>query len=590
MDFTRLFDLVTYQGKKYPNKRSLCIQGITENREYSNAQLIRYIDQLSIVFIRKGFKKGDVLALFCTTGCPEWNIVDFAAMQIGMTTIALHENYQDHELKYVISEIDAKACFVSHVHLGEKLQKLTFSEFIFCLEERDSFESLISLYQEYSESEFLELTLQKQSVQPEDLATIVYTSGSTGMPKGVMLSHDNIVSNIKSCISLIPINYQSVVASFLPLSHIFERTVNYTCLAVGSSIWYIEDKRNLLESMQVIKPNFMTCVPKVLEKNYAVIQNQLRKRPFLIRKILEWAMSSGQNYSGKRKWSPVYLTKKIFAEILLYRKWRKMMGGRLKFVGVGGAALDPALGKLYSCAGIHIREGYGMTECSPVISFNRFEPGGFVFGTVGIPVPGVDVKIDQANENGIGEILVKGPNLMQGYFKNAELTKEKIQNGWFHTGDLGQFVNKRFLKISGRKKNMFKTSSGRYIVPERIENILNKELFVEHSFVIGDGKAHVAAFIVPEFSTLKNWANENGVHWTAPQYMVLNPKVETRYQKIIDSVNIQLKSEEHIKKIYLVHDLWQVESGELTPTLKIKREILRKKYQKEIENIFSEEY
>ena len=586
MDFTRLFDLLGYQQAKYPNTKALCVIGKSGKREFSTTQLVEKTNQLSNSLLKKGFKKNEILSLFCKSGSPEWNIVDFAAQQIGMTTVSLHENYQDFELKHVLQEIDAKACFVSHVELGQKILEFDFPGLIFCLEESKVFENLSSYFVELTDAEKAVLEDKKKEISPEDLATIVYTSGSTGLPKGVMLSHNNIVSNIKSCISLIPLNYKSVAASFLPLSHIFERTVNYTCLAIGASIWYIEDRKELLSSIQSIQPNYITCVPKILEKNYELVQAQIKKRPYILRKILEWALSAGKKYSPQFSLSLSYYFKRILAEVLLYRRWRRMLGGRLKFVGVGAAALDPVLGKLYSSAGIKIREGYGMTECSPVISINRFEPGGLLFGTVGIPLPGVEVRIDQPNKEGAGEIIVRGPNLMMGYYKNPELTAQSIRNGWFHTGDQGKFVNKRFLKISGRIKSMFKTTSGRYVVPERIENILDANQLIEHSFVFGDGKAFVSALIVPEFHALQAWAEQNKVHWTAAQYMVLNPKVEGLYQMVIEKINKELKPEEKINKFRLVFEPWTVESGELTPTLKIKREVLSSKFQKLMSGLY----
>ena len=587
MIFNRIFDLLNYQQERYSNGQSLCIHGPSVLRKYSTAQLIARTNQLSCYFLKKGYKKGDNLAIYFEKSCPEWNIIDFAAMQIGVVTVAVHDNYLNEELKYVFDEIKPIACFVSKEIFGQKLQDFGFDNDIFCLEDSDKFPILNSLYQNLDPTDREVLKKVNASISGEDLATIVYTSGATGMPKGVMLSHNNIISNIKSCISLIPIHYKSVVASFLPLSHIFERTVNYTCIAVGASVWYIEDKSKLFDSIQFISPDFISCVPKVLEKNYAFIQHQLKQRPLLIRSIIKWALSSGKSYSGHFKWSPIYFLKKQMANLFLYRKWRKLLGGRLKYVGVGGAALDPELAKLYSCAGIRIRAGYGMTECSPVISFNRFEPGGVVFGSVGIPIPGVEVRIDEPDDDCVGEILVKGPNVMMGYFKNPELTKQVIKEGWFHTGDRGQFVNKRFLKISGRKKNMFKTTSGRYVVPERIENILNANLYIEHSYVIGDGKSFASALIVPDFNQLKEWAKEQNVHWTAEQFMVLNPKVEDLYTELIDRINSQLKSEEKIKKFKLIHDVWQAKSGELTSILKIKRKVLKERYHKEIQKMYA---
>ena len=583
----RLTDLLDYQFYRYPTQH--CLSSIQEDQKvgYSTSQSLDIVNRLSMGLLSLGLNRGDRFGIYSANSCPEYTFFDLAALKIGLITIPIHDNYQESDLKYVLSETDLTCCFVSDQDLCNRLTATGFQGKIISRNQAQTIIYWKDLLRDYSEKEKLAFQEISESIFPEDLATIVYTSGSTGLPKGVMLSHQNIVSNIKSVLSFIPVGPGTKVASFLPLSHIFERMVVYSYLAVGADICFVEDKRELIRELKKIKPRYMTTVPRVLERAYKVIEDEISQRPLILRKILHWSIHTDREISNVSLFHPLNLIKRILANLLLYRHWRKSLGGKLKFMGVGAAALNPKLARLYSAAGIKIREGYGLTETSPVVSFNRYEPGGVHYGTVGIPVPGVKVRINKPDENGEGEIWIQGPNVMMGYYKNEELTNERMtEDRWFKTGDLGKFVYKRFLKITGRKKNIFKTSTGRYISPEKIEVQLAESPYISKALIFGANKPSVGALIIPDFGALQRWSNQNNVHWTAPQYMVLNPKVEYHYQSIVDQVNKQLKNIEKIRGFKLLHEDWANDEKALTATLKVKRHYVLQKHEKSIGQIY----
>lgn len=594
-DFTRLFDIPYYQKSRFPNKHCISIVRDNQNFDFTTDKMLEDINSLSAGLLEQGFKKGDRIGILSHHGSPEWNITDFACQQIGLIVVPLHHNYDDVDFKHILNEVELSACFISRVDWKEKFKKASIKEipiYTFRKMEHEIYweDLLIPLTPEKS----AQVERYKNSIKPEDLATIVYTSGATGKPKGVMLSHDNICCNIKSIIALIPINYKSTVASFLPLSHIFERMVVYTYLSVGARVHYILDQKQILNEIRKIRPHYMTTVPRVLEKIYEGIKTEMHKKSFLQKKLVYWAMKKGKNYEAGNS-GILGLFRITVADILVYRKWRKVLGGRIRGIIVGAAALPEELAKLFTAAGIPIREGYGLTETSPVVSFNRFEPGGSKFGTVGIPIPGVEVKIQHEIFEGSsiqldpneGEILVKGRNVMMGYYKNEQATKERFtDDGWFRTGDIGTFVHARFLKITDRRKDIFKTTSGRYIAPQKLEGILRANPYIDQCMVVGMGQAFPAVLIVPNFERLKQWCLKNEIHWTAPLYMLVNHKVEEFYQEKIDAFNLDVKPYEAIQKFALLAEEWSVDSGEYTPTLKLRRHYIIDKYSDALTSIY----
>jgi long-chain acyl-CoA synthetase len=591
MDFRRLFDLLLYQEAKYPQKKALSFKNGYRWESYSTRQCIDIINELSAGFLDLGLKKGDKVAIISHCGSPIWNFVDFALQQIGVVVVPIHSVVKSEDLVFILKDSDSKICFASNKELYEKVNAAKASTLnlkdIYTFDKLEGIPHWETIKIPPSESHLAQFATYKAAIHEDDLATIIYTSGTTGLPKGVMLSHKNIVSNIKATISLLPINCDKRVVSFLPLSHIFERMVTYTYIAVGASVYYAERVDEVMPVLKEVRPHYFTSVPRLLEKFYELILKKGNNRNTLVRKILAWAIKLGDRYADNRKFRFLYWIKLRFADLLVYRHWRKALGNKVQGIVVGAAALQPKLAKLFSAAGIPVREGYGLTETSPVVASNRFEPGLYQFGTVGLPVPGVEVKIHEPDELGEGEILVKGPNVMMGYLNRPEETAKVIDEaGWFHTGDVGKFVNKRFLQITDRKKDIFKTSTGKYVAPQVIENQLKTFPFIEQCMVLGFKRPFVTALIVPSFHMLENWCKENNVHWTAPRYMVLNPKVHQLFQSIVDDCNERISSHQKIKKFTLLHENWTVEKGEVTPTFKLSRPNILKHQEKEIEKMY----
>ncbi len=592
MDFHRLFDLLSYQQARFPNKAAFSIRQASTWKSYSTQECLSEIDRISAGLLRLGIQKEDKVAIIAPSGSPQWNFFDLGAQQIGAIVVPLHASSTLRELEYILSETAAKLCLSANPELYERIASIQSNvstlQYLFCMEKMPGARAWEELVKEPDANDLQNIQNLKDSIDPEDLATLIYTSGTTGDPKGVMLSHRNIVSNIKSVISLIPVNYECRVFSFLPLSHVFERMVVYTYMATGAAVYYPTYHDKAMDDLREARPHYFTAVPKVLERVYQVILEETEKRSWLVKRFVRWAIRQGEKFNeANRIPLPTYWLWHLFADLLVYRQWRRRLGGSVQGIVVGAAALQPRLGRLFSAAGIRIREGYGLTETSPVVSFNRFEPGGVRFGTVGIPIPGVEVKIDQPNENGEGEILVKGPNVMMGYFKKSAETEAVLdKDGWLHTGDIGQFVHKRFLRITDRQKDIFKTSSGVYVAPQLIEQELHANPFIEQCLIIGYNRPYVSALILPNFTRLQRWCEENKVHWTAPQYMILNPRVVTKMEQEIARVNENLTRHQRVKRFTLLHQNWTEESGELTPTLKAKRPFILEKYRKDIEHMY----
>lgn len=587
MNFTRIFDIIYFQKERFAGEKSFNqrILGRWENR--STNQFINQVEKLACGLIALNIPSGSKIGIFTSFGSTDWFVIDIAAMMAGLITVPINPNYTDEELSYLLDEIELSYCFVNEDLLADRLQKngvekqhlISFGNSI----RHSSWNDIVKKGELITEEK---LNQRKKSVDPNDVATIIYTSGSTGLPKGVMLSHDNIISNVKSIIPLLPVNYRHKVASFLPLSHIFERMVIYTYMTVGANIYFIQNPKELLKRIQDIKPDYITSVPRILEKVHNEINLRIKKKNKLVRGMVRYAMKIGEK---EHKSLLVKIRNSIslrVADFLVYRRWRNVMGGNIKGIIVGAASMPKHIARLYSTAGIPVKEGYGLTETSPVVSFNRFEAGGTKFGSVGIPIPGVHVKIQKEDGDDIGEILVKGPNVMKGYFKKPELTSEKIdKDGWFHTGDIGYFKD-RFLYISDRKKNIIKTSAGQYIFPQKIESTLRSHEAIDQVMTIGFKRPYLSALIIPDFKYLKRWCFEKNIHWTADLYMIENDRVKKYFDEAIEEINSTLKTHEKIRGYRLLAEEWSVESEEYTPTLKFRRSFIIEKYKKLIDGIY----
>jgi len=587
IDFTRVFDILDFQTKKYPQARAAATLRNGNWESVSIHDIQAAADRVSAWLIGQGINKGDRIAVVPKMGSPEWLMIDFGCQQVGAVAVPLHPTSSSSEMGFILNETEAMGCFTADVALLEKVSELKGHvptlKFIFHVDHAaDGY--FPSLAESDAITNDTQLELRKADVTGDDLLSIMYTSGTTGLPKGAMLTHGNVVNSTKSILTIFPLEPGQRVLSFLPFSHIFERASCYGFLAFGVSIHFSKVLEGLSQDFLSVRPHFFTCVPRTLEKMYDYLEEQRESKNILKRSVIAWAMRIGaQTRSG---WG--YRVKLTVARVMVLRRWRRALGGKVRYIGVGAAALRPEIARLFSAAGILPLAGYGMTEASPFISTNRYLPGLHRLDTVGIPVPGVEVRIDSPDEGGEGEILVRGPNIMKGYFKRPELTAEVLTpDGWLRTGDIGKMVAKPFLAITARKKDIFKTSSGKYIAPQAVQNQLSNSPFISQSLVIGFNQPYVIAVLVPHFQLLKNWCEEQNIHWTAPTYMVHNIKVIRKYQDEVDRLNEELQGHERIKKFILSDGEWTVEGKELTTSFKPMRPNLLEKYKTQIEKLYA---
>jgi long-chain acyl-CoA synthetase len=590
-DFTRIFDIVAYQKEKYPNKNAMNFHNGERWVGYSIEEVEQRVNAIACWFIGSGFKKGDTVIMVPITGNTAWVLLDFACLKLGLITVPVHATASAEELAIVLKETEAKLLITATTELFDTcsavIEASEINTEIFHLEESKVGYFHPVLLEAPDENLLKEVFIMCDAIQPGYLATILYTSGSSGVPKGVMLTHENIVHNIKVILTLLPLEPTHKVISFLPFSHILERAACYAYLAFGVSIYFSRGKETFASDFKYVRPYFCTSVPRVLEKMYDYLQEQLMHKNMLKRNLIRWALSVGKQY-GVAKRLRIGLAFQLFlARILVLGKWRRELGGRIRYMVVGAAALQPEIGRLFSAAGIFIVEGYGMTETAPLISVNRFEPGMNLFGTVGLPIPGIEVKIDEPNEDHEGEILVRGPNVMKGYFKRDELNAKVLsEDGWFRTGDVGRFVHQRFLKITDRKKEIFKTSTGKYISPLHLQVHFQKSAFIQQCLIIGFNRPFVTALVVPNFQLLEAWCVREGIHWTSPQFMVHNIKVRNQFSTEIDRLNESLPGFQRVRDFVLCHQEWTQDTKEMTPTLKPIRKTIEENYQKEIEKMY----
>jgi len=591
MDFARLFDILDYQRERFPQAVALAGREGNVWRTWSTADLIAERDRLSAGLLAQGLLAGDRVGVLAHCGSPQWIIADAAMLQIGIVPVPVHTTSRPDEIAHISRDAGLRAYFVSNADMLEKLRSAeAVPEHLFSFEPVPGALHWDTLGREPSAEQAGQIRRTRDSISDTDLATLLYTSGTTGAPKGVMLTHANIVSNVKSVLAIVPVGPAVTAVSFLPLSHIFERMVTYVYQAAGTPVWFVESVERLPETLREVRPHFFTAVPRVLERTYERLLERRKTTGFLGKKILDWALSLGERYpfAGEHDMPLLYRIKLWAADLLVYRRWRRAMGGRLRGIAVGAAALQPRLGRLFSAAGVDVREGYGLTETSPVVAFNRFEPGGVHFGTVGIPAPGVDVRIAEADEKGEGEIEVRGPNVMSGYWNLPDETAARFTpDGWLKTGDMGRFEFKRFLRVTGRISELFKTTTGKFVAPAFVEQQLLRSPFVDQCMALGLNQPYVGALIVPNFGQLEAWCRANKVHWTAPEFMVLNPKVEKLFRQELDRINAErLGSVEQVQAFQLVAEPWTAENGLLTPTLKLRRGEIEGRFAKEAGLLF----
>ena len=580
-EITRLFDFPYYQLEKYHSIEDALVTKY--NNDWIKTSTTSYIAQanaISRALLRLGIQKNDKIAVISSTNRTEWNIMDIGVLQTGAQNVPIYPTISEDDYEYILNHSESSYCFVSDKEVLRKINLIrnktprlievySFNEIEGC----KHWTELLQLGEDPSNQKDVED--RKNSVKSEDLATIIYTSGTTGKPKGVMLSHQNIVSDVLNSASRIPFEAGKTTAlSFLPICHIFERMILYLYQYYGVSVYFGESIEKISDNIKEVKPNVITAVPRLLEKVYDKIYSKGNELTGIKRTLFFWAIDLGLKYEpyGANGWW--YETQLKIARKLIFSKWKEGLGGNLDLMVSGSAALQPRLARVFAAAEIPVMEGYGLTETSPVISVNDMRNGGFKVGTVGKVIDQVEVKIAED-----GEILCKGPNVMMGYYKDEKLTSEVIENGFFHTGDIGEFDKEGFLKITDRKKEMFKTSGGKYIAPQLIENTMKQSRFIEQIMVIGDGEKMPAAFIQPSFEHIKEWgAFKKITLGNTNEEIVANEKVNLRIQEEIDILNEKFGNWEKIKRFELTPDIWSIEGGHLTPTLKLKRKIVMEKY------------
>jgi len=585
---TRLFDFPYYQLEKHPLNDALVTKHNGDWKKTSTQQYIDKANAISRALLRLGVQKDQKIGIISSTNRTEWNIIDIGISQVGAQSVPIYPTISESDYQYVLNHSEAVYCFVSDENVFEKIRlvkdNIPSLKEIYCFEELENcknWSELLELGVDTSNQN--EVEERKNSVKTDDLATLIYTSGTTGQPKGVMLSHRNIISNVIGSATRVPFEVgQFRGLSFLPICHILERMVNYLYQYYSVSIYYAESIEKISDNLKEVKPNIMTVVPRLLEKVYDKIYVKGAELTGIKKKLFFWALELGFKYEPYKANGSWYEFKLKIAKKLIFSKWQEALGGNLKLLVSGSAALQPRLARVFTAAGIPVMEGYGLTETSPVIAVNDMRDGKFRIGTVGKPIDNVEVKIAED-----GEILCKGPNVMLGYYKNQEKTNEAIKDGYFHTGDIGELDLQGFLKITDRKKEMFKTSGGKYVAPQIIENAMKQSRFIEQIMVIGEGEKMPAAFIQPNFEFIKDWAKIKEINiGQTNQEIVSNPVVIKRIEKDVERINRMFGNWEQVKKIELTSDVWSIDTGHLTPTLKLRRKIIIEKYQDLYDKIY----
>ncbi|PIW98784.1 MAG: long-chain fatty acid--CoA ligase, partial [Ignavibacteria bacterium CG_4_8_14_3_um_filter_37_9] len=572
---------------QFPQKDAVCDKVGGSWRKFSSKACQEIVDKVSLGLLKMEFHPGDKFAII-SYNRTEWTMLDLGILQIGGVDVPLYPNMSPENYEYIFNDSQVKLVFVENEELFIKVKKVitktpsvkeiyTFNE----VNEAKHWTAITNLADESLRPRLNEI---EKAVTQEDLATIIYTSGTTGIPKGVPLTHLNILSNVKSIADIMPMTNADKMLSFLPICHIFERTAVYFYLYLGGSVYFAESIEKVGENLKEVKPNYFTTVPRLMEKIYDKIMDKGRNLSPAKKAIFGWAVNLANHYDPRGENSLFYKARLVVARKLVFSKWMEALGGEVKGIISGAAALQPRLSRIFTAAGATIREGYGLTETSPVLTCNRFKHGDYYLGSVGVPLPGVEIKLSES-----GEILAKGDNVMKGYYNKPDETKAVIDDeGWFHTGDVGEWIDGKFLKITDRVKEIFKTSGGKFIAPLPIENKMKESNFIGEIMVIGENQKHAAAIIVPQFDFIRKWCTKKCPSVQTNEEIATSSVVKGRIWKDVEKYNKRFGHIQQIKKIELVPDTWAVDSGELTPTLKLKRRVILAKYKNIIEKIYSE--
>ncbi len=584
-NYKRLIDLITNYQKEFAKDIMVAGRASTGWKTYSTKEFVDIIDNISKGLLAKGLKKGDRVALM-SGNRPEWNFIDFACNQLGVATVPLYPTLSNQDLIYILNDAEVKLLFVSNDELSKKaeaalkennidIEMFTFDD----IQGRKNFQEVIELGKQNDQ----DLQQYRDAISHDDLLTLIYTSGTTGKPKGVYLSHGNIIANVEASNHLVTEEYKKAL-SFLPLCHIFERMVVYLYLSKGVQIYYAENLDNIVVDINEVKPDLFTTVPRVLEKVYDKVVEKGKNLTGVKKSLFFWALNLGLRYQEPKKNSAFYNFQLGIARKLIFSKWKEALGGNIKLIISGGAALQERLARVFWAAGIKVLEGYGLTETSPVIAVNSWKEEDVKFGTVGRVLNNLDVKIAKD-----GEILVKGPSVTSGYYKNEEATKEAFtEDGYLHTGDIGELTPDGFLRITDRKKEMFKTAGGKYVAPQVIENKLMESTLIAQVMVIGENQRFPAALIVPAFEELEKYANHKGISFSSKEDLIKNQDILTKYEQVISQSMANFGHWEQVKKFKLLPKEWSIDAGELTPKLSLKRKVIMQKNEENIKSIYSE--
>jgi long-chain acyl-CoA synthetase len=587
MEVTRIFDLLpNYEARYQPKDDVLAGK---ENGEWVKHDLKTYreaADNISMALLKLGIGKGDKVATI-SNNRPEWNFIDMGISQIGGIHVPIYPTISKEDYKYILHHAEVKIVFIAGKELLRKidsiLPEVSTIEGIYTFKDIDEYPHLNELIKIGEKSGMAEkLEAIKPTVDEHDVTTLIYTSGTTGFPKGVMLTHKNILSNVKAAEWIFPVDETSKGLSYLPLCHVYERTVNYILQYKGVSIYYAENMGTIVDNIQEIRPHIMTTVPRLLEKVYDKIMAKGRKLTGIKKQMFFYAVNLGLKYRYDGSSRILYNLQLALVDRLVFSKWREAFGGRMRSIVSGGAALQPRLASVFNAAGIPVVEGYGMTESSPVIAVNTFEKGRRKIGTVGPPLKNVEVKIDES-----GEILAKGPSIMKGYYRDDEMTAETVIDGWLHTGDVGILDEDGMLKITGRIKEIFKTSMGKYISPSQLENKIIESPFIDQIMVVGENQKFAAALVVPNFEHLRSWCRIKEITYTSNEEMIRRKEIRNRIKREIDCFNKDFGDTEKIKKFELIDHEWTIDSGEITANLKLKRRFIQSKYKGMIDKLFN---
>lgn len=586
-EITRVFDLLQLSIEKYHKDDMVAAKENGLWIKYSTERFVGLVNAVSSGLIASGIKKNDKIAIM-SPNRPEWNICDFGIMQIGATQVPMYPTLAENDIKFILRDAEVKIVFVSDKLLYEKLNKVrTLEELDFKIFSFDQIEG-VPYWMELSEiagrSEPVDLQTYREGVLPGDLLTLIYTSGTTGTPKGVMLTHDNLVSNCIASSGMYPKNFSKAL-SFLPLSHIFERMVLYMYFYLGISVYYAQSMDTIAADLLEVKPHGFTTVPRLLEKIYDRIVAKGAELTGIKKQLFFWALNLGHKYEMDGQNGAFYEFQLKIANKIIFKKWREALGGNIMAIVSGGAALQPRLARVFWAANMPVLEGYGLTETSPVIAVNGLDPGATKFTTVGKVIKDVEVRIAED-----GEILCKGPNVMKGYYNRPDLSDEVIdKDGFFHTGDIGELLEGKYLRITDRKKEIFKTAGGKYIAPQVLENKFKESPYIEQVMVIGENERFPAALILPSFPALSAWCARADITYTTKEEMIKDQRVIDKIQSVIDHFNQDFGNWEKVKKFELLANEWSIDGGELTPKLSLKRKIILQKYKSQVEKIYRNE-